>query len=788
MLSPKLRASLACGLFLLAGPGLAQAPPAGKVAAPAATEASEGRRLDRLMGLCRAWNAAKYLHPTLWSSDLDWDAAFVTAATTVDGSSDTAAYRAVAAQMLGALGDSATKVAEAEPDEAAALPAAKAPSGPEASAQPELVRKLADGLLLVDLIGYQRAKGPYALYELGERLAAELPAARGAIVDLRVGPGESAYWSGAALIAAAPQLVPRRVEAPALRWIVRWGYEPQRGMSSGGYRSGLVTSAREEFAPAGEGGSWRLVFLVNERSWLSEVVQALVASGDAKLVSEGDLAPASALASVAVELGEGLVAHVRSQEQVGAPPAAVVVPRAASGGDAALAAARALLSGPWPEPPPSAPPADVPAVRRLENRYPRPALPPRGLRLLAGCRAWGVIHYFYPYLSLIGDWDAAVRQSLPALETAGDEAAYARALLVLMAHVADGHTTVSGNPGIQQVLGEALPHLAVRIVEDQVAVTAVDPALNGLAVGDVIVSVDGEPIARRIERLRPLTAASTELTLRTRAARRALAGPKDSTARLEVLGGNGKVRRVDVPRDSKFWQPPAPEDPPWKRLRPRIGYADLTRLQPEQVDPMLEELRDTDALVLDLRGYPNGTAWPLAARLNVRGAKIGAIFRRREVSGLDAEESESGYFFSQPLPEPRSWTYRGKVVMLLDERAISQSEHTALFLEQAAGVTFIGSPTAGANGDVTSFLLPGGVWVTFTGHDVRHADGRQLQRVGIQPDVPAAPTLRGLREGRDEVLERALAWLDEALAGKGGSPTSGTPPPPVRRRSGSAAP
>src|SRR5262245_59140563 len=91
ILHPKLRWPLACGLFLLAGPGLTQAPPAEKVSAPAASATSEERRLDRLMGLCRAWNTAKYLHPALWSSDLDWDAAFVTAATTIDGTSDTAA-------------------------------------------------------------------------------------------------------------------------------------------------------------------------------------------------------------------------------------------------------------------------------------------------------------------------------------------------------------------------------------------------------------------------------------------------------------------------------------------------------------------------------------------------------------------------------------------------------------------------------------------------------------------------------------------------------------------------
>ncbi len=106
--------------------------------------------------------------------------------------------------------------------------------------------------------------------------------------------------------------------------------------------------------------------------------------------------------------------------------------------------------------------------------------------------------------------------------------------------------------------------------------------------------------------------------------------------------------------------------------------------------------------------------------------------------------------------------YTGRVVVLIDERAISQSEHTCLFFEAAAeSVTFIGSPTNGANGDVTDLVLPGGIWVTFTGHDIRHADGRQLQRVGIQPDIAVAPTIQGIREGRDEVLERAIRYLED---------------------------
>jgi C-terminal processing protease CtpA/Prc len=63
-------------------------------------------------------------------------------------------------------------------------------------------------------------------------------------------------------------------------------------------------------------------------------------------------------------------------------------------------------------------------------------------------------------------------------------------------------------------------------------------------------------------------------------------------------------------------------------------------------------------------------------------------------------------------------------------------------------------------------VLPGNLAVSFTGHDVRHADGRQLQRIGIQPNVRVAPTIKGVAAGRDEVLEAAVSHLQGSLSKK----------------------
>jgi C-terminal processing protease CtpA/Prc len=182
---------------------------------------------------------------------------------------------------------------------------------------------------------------------------------------------------------------------------------------------------------------------------------------------------------------------------------------------------------------------------------------------------------------------------------------------------------------------------------------------------------------------------------------------------------------------------------------------------------MFETIKNTPAVIFDMRGYPNGTAWPIAPRLTEKKNVVAALFSRPflEASTLSDSyyEDSASYSFAQKLPERNGDVYKGKVVMLINGDAISQSEHTCMFFEAATDVTFVGTPTAGANGDVTFMVLPGNLQISFTGHNVRHADGRQLQRVGIQPTIRVAPTIRGISEGRDEVLERAIKYLQENL-------------------------
>lgn len=82
-------------------------------------------------------------------------------------------------------------------------------------------------------------------------------------------------------------------------------------------------------------------------------------------------------------------------------------------------------------------------------------------------------------------------------------------------------------------------------------------------------------------------------------------------------------------------------------------------------------------------------------------------------------------------------------------------------LRTAPRATVIGSTTAAADGNVSKIVLPGGIDTMISGIGVYYPDGKETQRIGIIPDMEIKPTIKGIREGRDELLEKAISIIKE---------------------------
>ncbi|HEX6812402.1 MAG TPA: S41 family peptidase [Planctomycetota bacterium] len=112
----------------------------------------------------------------------------------------------------------------------------------------------------------------------------------------------------------------------------------------------------------------------------------------------------------------------------------------------------------------------------------------------------------------------------------------------------------------------------------------------------------------------------------------------------------------------------------------------------------------------------------------------------------------------------RSSPYARVLDRLLDRWSVSYAESVLGIIEAYKLGEIVGGTTAGTNGNVNPFDLPGGYSVSWTGMKVLKHDGSRHHGVGIAPTVPVAPTAAGIAAGRDEVLEKAVEVLKAAIA------------------------
>jgi C-terminal processing protease CtpA/Prc len=738
-LKPAARVLFALGLGLLAPAG--QAPP-------------EAARTERLAALGRLWASVKYFHPFLAYKDIDWDAALLAALPKAAAARNAAEYTQAVESMLNALGDPVTGVLRP------AAPAAKIPAALQAR----------DGVLIVTI----RPETASSLRAAGAAIAE----AKAVVFDLRrheAWAGRESGSVGLLFISAGlnSRLAFGPLKAPGLRSRMHSGLASPWNGGSAYYHSAFYV--RDGAGIEGSAGISQkpVVFLVDSSSCLPPIAPALQAAGKARIVSEGHPSDASLVDKSFLDLPWGVRAQVRISELVyedgttGLVPDVLVPPQREQGaGDRALEAALELARNPGAAPAITRPRLPAHGAPRREEAYAASEYPSLELRLMAAFRIWGAFQYFFAYRELMDeDWDQVLREFLPRFEQAADAREYALNLAEMAARAHDSHVSLSNSRAFNQFLGLAPPPIATRMIEGLPVVTVVGPGAGPeVEPGDVILRVDGRPAGERMERLKRYIAASTPQSLERRVMQFWLNGEPGSEVTLTVRGRDDRVRDVRLRRAGQAWRGRERTCEVVQILPGNVGYVDLDGLPADGVDAMFEKLRNTGAIIFDMRGYPQGTGWLIAPRLTERNNVAAARFRRPlalapEGMWGDVTTLGAGWDFLQYLPESDKWKYRGLTLMLIDERTMSQGEHAGLFFEAANGTKFAGSRSAGADGDVTNITVPGGIVISFSGQAIRHADGRPLQRVGLIPDIEAKPTIAGIRAGRDEVLEKALEHL-----------------------------
>jgi len=401
-----------------------------------------------------------------------------------------------------------------------------------------------------------------------------------------------------------------------------------------------------------------------------------------------------------------------------------------------------------------------------ENDYANMKYPDDGFRLLSLYRYWNMINYFFPYKHLMDeDWNTKLKEYIPAFLDAKNELEYELAVIQIIGDIQDCHANLwNGGDKINEWKGVNCPPIHLRFIENQLVVADYyNEELKeevGLEIGDVITQINGIPVETLVKEKLKVYPASN-LTSKLRDISADLLRSNSNQIEIEYYSANATLQKKSLklyPKDSLniyIAYRSNPDEKSYKIIENNIGYITLSSIKAEDIKHIKEEFIDTKGIIIDIRNYPS-TFVPFS---------LGSYFVTSTtpfVKFTTADTDHPGEFkFTKTISISRKGkTYKGPVVVLLNELSQSQAEYTAMAFKAGVNTTIIGSATAGADGNVSAIRLPGGLSTMISGIGVYYPNGEETQRIGIVPDIEVNPTIIGIRADKDELMEKAIKFIN----------------------------
>ena len=401
-----------------------------------------------------------------------------------------------------------------------------------------------------------------------------------------------------------------------------------------------------------------------------------------------------------------------------------------------------------------------------EKPYANMPYPDAGFRLLSLYRYWNTIQYFFPAkYQTDKNWNDILKEYIPIFIDAENGLEYEWAALQVIGEINDTHANLwGGGDKINSFRGSNFASFRVQFVEQKLTVADYyNPELkeaSGLEIGDVITHINGRTVEFIVDSVKRYYPASNDAA-RLRNISDDLLRSNSKSLQIQYTS-SGQVKQKELPLYERSslsmyrWYKVNQNEKCYKLLDGNIGYITLANIKLEDVPVIKESFKNTKGIIIDIRNYPSAFMPFTLVPYFVSQPAPFVKFTQGNVNNPGEFVFRNG-----PIIPKENETYQGKLIVIVNEISQSQAEYTAMAFRAGGNTTIIGSMTAGADGNVSSIILPGGLRTMISGIGVYYPDGKRTQRIGIVPDIKVEPTINGIKQGKDEVLEKATEMINK---------------------------
>ena len=370
----------------------------------------------------------------------------------------------------------------------------------------------------------------------------------------------------------------------------------------------------------------------------------------------------------------------------------------------------------------------------------------------------GFVGTSYAYFDLKAtDWARVCTFHAPRATTASRRSDYVAVLERALAELYDAHAHLGTHTPSSYRLVPSQTDLFARWQDGRALILAVragsGAALAGLLPGMEVVTLNGESIQAAVSAIEPKFLARDDASARDWALQVALAGRHEQTVTRLVVRVGGALR------DFEFVARQAEPGPALSaRAIGTVGYVRIHDALGRQAlvqafDQALTELRDTHALVIDLRDTPSGGTSAVARGIMGRLVTRMLPYQRHEL--LSEQRANGIRRVWEEYVAPRGAPYLKPIVVLVGRWTGSMGEGLAIGLHATRGAAVLGQPMAKLLGAIDETVLPHSkIAVRVPVEKLFHVDG--TPREAVLPCIAAAAGSDAAAQDRE--LSAAVAF------------------------------
>ncbi len=385
---------------------------------------------------------------------------------------------------------------------------------------------------------------------------------------------------------------------------------------------------------------------------------------------------------------------------------------------------------------------------------------------------WNVINYFFPYRNIMDvPWDSTLLDFIPLIRAVTSSNDFDVNFLKLATRINDSHGNFTESDYLTNYFwgGIYLPRIYFTRVDTLCVVTKVYN-IPGVSPGDILTHLKGIPIREIEDSLALYIPASTPAALYRDMYYQMMFGQSNTSISFTLLDSNNNPYSVDATRSFSIytwftWFQTTGITSSYFITTCGYGYVNMWWLMPDEVEGMYNAFKDAPAIIFDIRYYPYVGLGELAP-LFFPEPIISTIWHDPALMNPDSANHyylPGWYYLGNDHDNFPPWSnpdpYSGNVYILVNEQTQSAAEYMCQYFSYHPNSKVLGTQTAGADGNFSELYLSNSLYTSFTSLGWYYADGYQQQRNGVKIDTIVSPTVAGIRQGRDEILEAAFDCL-----------------------------